>query len=131
MEPKDKPLFLICIVILCLLSTAFLPVYFKTLFVDETGRLTVLSPWVAVVLVLAFYYKKSWVRKATIAFNALAVIMLTVIICMGGWKDYKVIGLSFLLLLQFVSIIILRTVEVKNFFKEKIKSQFPLSNDNR
>ena len=130
MEPKDKTLFLISIVILCLLSTAFLPVFFKTLFVDETGRLTLLSPWVAVVLVLAFYYKKSWVRKATIVFHAIAIIMLTVIIGMGGWKDYKVIGLSFLLLLQFVSIIILRTVDVKNFLKEEIKSQFPLSNDN-
>jgi hypothetical protein len=131
MEFRDKTLFLISIVILCLLATAFLPLYFKTLFVEESGRLTVLSPWVAVVLVLAFYYKKSWVRKATIVFNALAVIMLTVIIGMGSWKDYKVIGLSFLLLLQVVSIIILRTVEVKNFLKEKIKSQFPLSNNNR
>ncbi len=112
---------LITIVILCLIATAFLPIYFNTLFVAETGRLKVIDPWVAVVLILGLLYKKSWARTLIIVFNALGGVGLFATIYMAGWKDNKVIGLTFLLLLQIVSIFILIVPEVKTFLEEGIK----------
>ena len=115
MESRDKPFFLVAIVILYLLTSALLPLYFKPLFVDITGRLIAMEPWLAVLLILALLFKRNWSRKVTRLFNILGACMLTVALIGTGFNDYKFIGLLFLLLLQALSNSILRHTAVKGF----------------
>ena len=115
MNAKDRPAILLAIAALCILATSFLPLFFKTLFVEETGNIKVISPWLTALLFLAYVYRKSWLRKVTLIVCSVAAIMLIVIIGTGGFKDNKAIGLSFLLLFQVVTILILMNKEVKTF----------------
>ena len=117
MESKDRPLLLIAIVILCLVLTSALPFYFKTLFVEETGKMTVISPWLTAVLVLAFLGGRQWARRATLFVCCLAAFSLTMIVLVSGFRDYKTIAHLFLLLLQLLCIAILRDEEVKNYLE--------------
>ena len=115
METKDRPLLLVALVILCLLITSALPFYFKTLFVAPSGNITVLSPWLCAVLILAFLGGRQWARKATLLVCTLAAIGLTFILLVEGFCDTKSVSLLFLLCLQLLCIAILRDEDVKAY----------------
>lgn len=117
MESKDKTSVLVAIILFCLFTTAFMPLYFKTLFVEDSGRLTIIGPGAAVVLAIALLYKKSWSRIALMIFNGLGAALLFAAAWQLGFRDPKVPGLFFLLLLQIISFIALGREELRNFVK--------------
>jgi hypothetical protein len=116
---RTKPVYLLTIVEICLLASAFLPIYFKSFFVNNTGHLTVMPPQLAIVLAFALAYKQEWARKTMILLAAIAVVVLCIILLLSGFRDVQSAGLLFLLFLQIVSLAILSDHSVKHFLKHK------------
>lgn len=110
---------MITIAAICLVISAFLPAFYKTLFVEPSGNLKILSPWIAAVLILGFVYRRSWARKATLILCKIAFLVLAVVLLLKGFDDYRSYGLLFLLLLQVVCITIMRDEEVRTFFGKR------------
>jgi predicted membrane metal-binding protein len=123
MKPQERPQVLLAIAAICISLSSFLPIFFKTLFVHATGRMEVFSPWVAALLLFAYVYRQLWVRKLALFFCGFAAIMLIIFIGFEAFRDSKTIALSFLLLLQIVTILILKDKEVKIFLSSHSLSQ--------
>jgi hypothetical protein len=123
MKPQEKPQILLAIAVICILLTSLLPIFFKTLFVDATGHMEIFSPWIAALIFFAYAYRQPWIRKLALFFCGFAAIMLAVFIAFGAFRGSKTIGLLFLLLLQIVTILILKDKEVKIFLNSYCLSQ--------
>jgi hypothetical protein len=117
MKPGDRPRLLLAVAALCLLTTAFLPIFFKTLFVEETGHYTPLAPSITIALIIAFLFRKDMARILTLMLCNFLGVVLTVLMAISLLNDAKYIGLLYLWLLQAVTILILRDREVKDYVK--------------
>jgi hypothetical protein len=118
MTPKDKALFSITIVAICLLLTAILPIYCKTLFVSETGRFTIMPLWLAITLIVTLLFKIERARKIVMMINIVCIAALWIIILTMGFNDLKIISHFFLIILQLASLIALTDKNLKNFLAD-------------
>jgi hypothetical protein len=123
MKSQERPQILLAIAAICILFTSLLPIFFKTLFVDATGNIKLISPWIAGLLFLGYASRQPWVRKLALVFCSFAAIMLLIVIAFGDFRDSKTVALSFLLLLQIATIVILKDREVKIFLNSYCISQ--------
>lgn len=117
MKPADRPKLLLAVAALCLLTTAFLPIFYKTLFVEETGHYTPLAPPVAVALLIAYVFRKDLARNLTLMLCNFLGVVFTVLMAISLLNDTKYVGLLYLWLLQAVTILILRDRQVKDYVK--------------
>lgn len=118
MYPDHRAQRLLAIAAICIILTSLLPVYFKTFFVEESGRMNLISPWFAALLLFALFYKRHWARRLTLVICYLLAFGLFITIIGNRAHDYKSMGVFFLLLLQVVTILILRDRDVKDFLYE-------------
>ena len=124
MKPGERPQILLAIAGICILLTSFLPLLFKTLFVDATGHIEAFSPGITALLFLAYADRQTWVGKLALIFCSIsAIILLVVVIGLIASGDSKTITNSFLLLLQIATILILRNKEVKIYLRSYSLSQ--------
>jgi hypothetical protein len=117
MKPVGRPKLLLAVAALCLLTTAFLPIFYKTLFVEESGHYTALAPPVAVALLIAYLFRKDLARNLALILCTYLSVTLTLLMAMSLFADAKYIGLLYLWLLQAVTILILRDKQVKDYVK--------------
>jgi hypothetical protein len=117
MKPGDRPKLLLAVAALCLLTTSFLPIFLKTLFVEETGHYTPLAPGVAAALLVAYLFRKDLARNLTLILCTFLSFIFTLLIVITVANDGKYVGLLYLWLLQAVTILILRDRQVKDYVK--------------
>lgn len=111
---KYRPVLFLILVKIGLLTTAFVPLFFESLFVDSGAHLIVINPCLAIVLSIALVLRHHWARTTVIVRDSISLIVLIIIMASTAFELTRHTAFLFLIVVQVVNISVLQRPEKKD-----------------